>query len=227
MRNLCLGTVALAAVMASPAHADFINFAQFGPVGTAVANGAVGTTLSGVHFGITDSGAAFTEYCESKARTCAATDTWAGEFYANEVILFDNFGAGPVKISFTSPLTSLTDLQAQANDYGAFSETLDAFNSIGTMVNSDTAAWFNSTSNLTYGEGTIPVLGVAAASIAYVTVITTNNGGGFALGGVGGVGNPGGPTIPEPSTWAMMVIGLAGLGFARYRGLWRTVAPGT
>ena len=25
------------------------------------------------------------------------------------------------------------------------------------------------------------------------------------------------PTVPEPSTWAMLIIGFAGLGFARYR----------
>jgi hypothetical protein len=32
-----------------------------------------------------------------------------------------------------------------------------------------------------------------------------------------GVPNGGGPTIPEPSTWAMMLLGFAGLGFASYR----------
>jgi hypothetical protein len=30
--------------------------------------------------------------------------------------------------------------------------------------------------------------------------------------------------VPEPSTWAMMVLGFAGLGFAGYRARKRTVA---
>jgi hypothetical protein len=38
--------------------------------------------------------------------------------------------------------------------------------------------------------------------------------------------NPGGSitAIPEPSTWAMMLLGFAGLGYAAYRGSRRTAA---
>ena len=43
---------------------------------------------------------------------------------------------------------------------------------------------------------------------AYATVSVT----GLTIGPVGSVG-----TVPEPSTWAMMLIGFAGLGFAGYR----------
>ena len=32
------------------------------------------------------------------------------------------------------------------------------------------------------------------------------------------------PVIPEPSTWAMMVVGFAGLGFAGYRAKRRNIA---
>jgi PEP-CTERM motif len=34
------------------------------------------------------------------------------------------------------------------------------------------------------------------------------------------------PVVPEPSTWAILIIGLAGLGGARYRGFRRSAAPG-
>jgi hypothetical protein len=45
-------------------------------------------------------------------------------------------------------------------------------------------------------------------------------GGPFYLGGVGGLA----PTVPEPSTWAMMLLGFAGLGFAGYRARMRVKA---
>jgi hypothetical protein len=35
-----------------------------------------------------------------------------------------------------------------------------------------------------------------------------------------------GAPVPEPSTWAMMLLGFAGLGFAGYRASRRTTAPG-
>jgi PEP-CTERM motif len=34
-------------------------------------------------------------------------------------------------------------------------------------------------------------------------------------------------TVPEPSTWAMMLVGFAGLGFAGYRASRRTAAAAT
>jgi PEP-CTERM motif len=35
-----------------------------------------------------------------------------------------------------------------------------------------------------------------------------------------------GGAVPEPSTWAMMLVGFAGLGFAGYRSRWRRAAVG-
>jgi hypothetical protein len=224
MRNLCLGTVALAALVASPAHADFINFALFGPTGTAVGSPGSGTTSNGVPFTISDSGnAGFQELCEDKTRACGpAADTWAGEFYLDEVILFNDSASSPVTITFATPITSLTDLQAQAENGGPFTETLDAFNGT-TLVASDSAAWDNGGGGPP-GEGTIPKLSIDfAGGITSVTISTTNDDSGFALGGIGGVNN----TIPEPSTWALTIIGLAGLGFARHGGSRRTAALGT
>jgi hypothetical protein len=46
--------------------------------------------------------------------------------------------------------------------------------------------------------------------------LTANGNGGFGTDFVFGRGQPIG-AVPEPSTWAMMLIGFAGLGFASYR----------
>jgi hypothetical protein len=221
MRRLIFA-VALAAVGGcwSPAFADFIDFSQFGTTGTSVASGATGTTAGGVTFTISNGGSGFTEYCEDKNRQCdGGSYTWAGEFYKDEVILF-SAASGTVTIDFSTPITSLVDLQAQANNYGAFTETLTAYDG-STVVATDSADWFNSVSDTTYGEGTIPKLSVYyALGITSITIGTTNDGGGFALGGVGGEGNIT-PGAPEPSTWAMMALGFAALGFAGRRSLRR------
>ena len=42
----------------------------------------------------------------------------------------------------------------------------------------------------------------------------------------GCIGGGGQPAIPEPSTWAMLLMGFAGLGFAAYRRSTRTTALG-
>ena len=187
------------------------------PVANSIASGAAGTTLDGVSFTIGDTGAAgFTEYCESKTRTCGnEVDTWAGEFYTNEVILFNNGVTSPVTINFATPLTSLVDLQAQANAYGAFTETLTAYDGAA-VIATDLMPWFNGVYGPP-GEGTIPKLSVygllGAADITSVTISTTNDSIGLALGGVGGIENG----VPEPSTWAMIIAGFAGLAYAGYR----------
>ncbi len=48
---------------------------------------------------------------------------------------------------------------------------------------------------------------------------TANSGAIFETGSPGSTrgGGGGGGTVPEPSTWAMLLIGFAGLGFAGYR----------
>lgn len=224
MRALWFGTVALVALAASPANADFINFAQFGPTGTALGSPTTGTTVGGVPFSISDTGnAGFTEFCEDKSRLCAPTFTWAGEFFLDEVILFNNGAVSPVDLSFATPITSLTDLQAQSNAPGAFTETLTAYDG-STVVDTDSADWTNGVSGPP-GEGTIPTLSVAfAGGITSISISTTNDSEGFALGGIGGVNNSG---VPEPSTWGVMAIGLAGLSLAWYRGRRKTTASGS
>lgn len=216
MRLLALATMAVAALAFSgQARADFIDFSQFGPTGTVLSSPGTGTTLGGVSFTISNPGnVGFSAYCEDKARLCATNNTWAGEFYKDEVILYSE-PPGPVTILFSTPIFDLSNLQAQANNPGAFTETLTAFNGT-TQVAIDTANWYNSVEDPSYGEGTIPQLNVAwAGGITSVQISTTNDDGGFALGGVGGVNNNP-QNVPEPAGMAVIMLGLLGLAAARY-----------
>jgi hypothetical protein len=57
---------------------------------------------------------------------------------------------------------------------------------------------------------------------AAISAINADIGAGDEYFAVGGTTNSAIPTIPEPSTWAMMLLGFAGLGFVGYRASRRT-----
>jgi hypothetical protein len=118
-----------------------------------------------------------------------------------------------VTIDFASPIASILHLEAQANDYGSYTASLTAFNgatNLGTVS-------YNAFNDL-FSEGSIPYLDFSAPAITRIVIATTNDGAGFALGGTGGVGNEppgvGAGGVPEPASWAMMLIGFGGLGGA-------------
>jgi hypothetical protein len=52
-----------------------------------------------------------------------------------------------------------------------------------------------------------------------LTLSVTNGSGAFAIGG-----GTAGSVVPEPSTWGMMLLGFAGLGFVGFRASRRTAA---
>jgi hypothetical protein len=199
---------ACALVLATPAFADSIDFSQFGAPGSTFGGTLTGTTHEGDVFTITSPNGVFFEFLEDATRSFGYS--WAGEFAKGETILWDGEGSGSVTITFTNPITSIQDLEAQANAFGGYTATLTAFDGLTELGSvSDDA---NNDAGNPAVEGTIPNLNFSGAEITSIVISTTDDGGGFALGGTGGVGNPI-PGAPEPSVWALMFAGLGGIGF--------------
>ncbi len=169
--------VALGLAMTGAAHADTINFSQFGADGTTLSSPLVGVTMGGVGVTLTSPNGSFTMYQEG--------NDWHGIFPSGAPILFDGEGAGAVDLSFASGLSSLT-LAGQANAYGAYTETATAYSG-NTVVDTVAANSFNYvTTNYPQYTGTVPFLTVTGTDITSVVFSTTNDSIGLALyGGAG------------------------------------------
>jgi hypothetical protein len=185
-----LAVIALAAgfAAASSAQADTINFSQFGPTFTVLSSPLTGTTVGGDTVTLTSPNGSFERRDEGNG--------WAGIFPAGEPVLWDHDGSGAVDLSFLHPITSLT-LGAESNIYGAYTETFQAFAGM-TLVDTKSASAISGNGP----EGTVPFLTVTGPGITQVVVTTTNDAGGFALGGS--------LAVPGPALGA----GLPGLFFA-------------
>ncbi len=91
----------------------------------------------------------------------------------------------------------------------------DVFWQVGSSATLGTTTDFAGTivaeASITLTTGANIACGRAIALTAAVTMDSNNV-------GIGGCDSPpGGSAVPEPSTWAMMLLGFAGLGFAGYR----------
>ena len=110
-------------------------------------------------------------------------------------------GSGPWVFQIGSTLTTASDSAIIAPDNGA-----NVYWQVGTSATLGTSTAF---------EGTI----IADVSDTLNTDATVVDGRVFALDGAVTLQDNtiSVPTVPEPSTWAMMLIGFAGLGFVGYR----------
>lgn len=196
LKILLASSSALIIGLSGVAHADSINFGQFGPNGSTFPNVLTGTTTDGVGITVTGPGLGF-EVLEEGAG-------WDGNFPANTPVLFDNYAPGAVTIDFATPISNITDLALELNLFGSFTATLQAYDGT-TLLGSQS---FTSTSG--YDPGTQMSFNFSGSGITSIVLSSTNDAEGLGLGGAGGTGGYAG--TPEPSTWFLMIGGLAGIG---------------
>ena len=113
--------------------------------------------------------------------------------------------------------STLTTASASDIDFINGAGGNDVFWQVGSSATLGTTTDFAGTivaeASITLNTGANIACGRAIALTAAVTMDTNNVGGSCG----GGSGGGGGSAIPEPSTWVMMLVGFAGLGYASYR----------
>jgi Ice-binding-like/PEP-CTERM motif len=129
-------------------------------------------------------------------------------------------GEGDPDASFVFQIGS-TLITASASDVNFIggANGNDVFWQVGSSATLGTTTQFVGSivalTSITLTTGANIACGRAIALNAAVTMDTNDVGTGGCDSPPGG--SPSTPTIPEPSTWAMMLLGFAGLGFAGYR----------
>jgi hypothetical protein len=212
MRKLLpLGILAAAGLTAAqPAYAvdaiwdgsgsnDSVSWGQLGSTGTVVASGTTATSTNGLIVTLTDSSGPMERRDQGSG--------WNGDFALGEQLLW-NQQFGSITISFASPV-SAAGAQIQGDTFGPYTARITL--SDGSFFD------INATSGSS-GADTNPFLGAISdsANIASVTfsLLTPNQD--FAISSLFLIDGPSG--VPEPATWAMMLLGFGAMGMAIRRG---------
>jgi hypothetical protein len=218
----------ICALAAAPALADTIDFTQWGGAGATLGNGGTGHTSGGA--GIEISGPAsngFTVFIQT-------TGGWQGQFADAASLLYDNDIPGPVTITFATgadltPIQSISDITAQADDFGPYTTTFEAFSCNGETLVADCAGKGQligvghfSSDNLGNAD-TIPGFSFTSTSadIAYIVLSTTDDADGIGVGPTATT-NVVVTGVPEPATWTLLMGGFGALGAALRFGRRRT-----
>jgi hypothetical protein len=126
-----------------------------------------------------------------------------------------DFGLNPVPAgNFTSTIDFANSIVADYTINFATSTRNLLLNSILLAGTGTTTGWFSTTTGTT-GPGSISVVGVGLAAGTYRVTLngTAPAGGGVFTGSITAT-----PTaVPEPGTWALMLLGFGGIGFALRR----------
>jgi len=176
---------------------DSFMWGQLGGIGSAVPSGTVATSTNGATVTITDS--------VSSTQRLDQGNGWNGSFGAGEQLLFHQ-GSGVLTFSFATPVMA-AGAQIQSNTFGAF---------IARLTTSDGSFFDIAGTSGSGGGDTNPFLGVMSdtANITSISFNLQTNNSGFAISQLNTIGRQQAPAVPEPGTWAMMLLGFGGMGVA-------------
>lgn len=210
MRKLALA-VAASFVLASSAQAavvqvtsegalgpdDSVDWAQLGPEFTPVPSGTTAVSGGGITMTLTDSVDDMLRYDQSSG--------WSGNFAPGDTLLQNNFD-GSITITFDTAVRGV-GAQVQQDIFGAFTSTI--------MVNGGALGTFMLGGTSTSDADDSAIFHGVLSDAADITSITFLNdpGASFALGNLSLVAG----VIPEPATWALMILGFGAVGGAMRR----------
>ena len=221
MRKLLLACTALIA-LSGAADATTITPDDVGDSGTGTFNGLIGGNIL-----VPQLGASLTLSVNSYT---AATNTWVFGYtvanttqapWSSSVSAF-GFNVDPNLVSVSS--TGLFDLALRNVNVSGGVGTIDFCNSAGASCNGGSSNGVNpgasasGTFTLDFADNATTTLTFTDYFVRYQEI---NGPGVYGKSGVGFASdiviNPTVGAVPEPSTWAMMILGFAGVGFMAYR----------
>ena len=180
---------------------DFIDWAQLGPSSTTVITSPVNVTSNLGINAIASNPQDFIRFDQGLG--------WGGNFANGDALLFTNFGNGPMDIVFANPVSG-AGAQIQADYFGNYTGYLNVYGSDGITLlanytENGVSNYFGDNSAIFMGvRDTVPDIGKIEFSVISETGYND-----FAINRLDL--NP----VPEPNAFALIGIGLAGIGLAR------------
>ena len=181
---------------------DTIDWSQLGPSGTSVVTPTNVTTANANTVTVGDG--------VNPAERRNQGSGWFGNFANGDALLW-NRGAGDLTFTFANAVAGF-GTQFQSDSFGAFTGSISVNGGALGVFN------FNGNSN-SNGDNSAVFAGILSdsADITSVTYSLTSNGTSFAInqGRLTGSGLVG--VVPEPSAWALLILGMGTVGAAMRR----------
>jgi PEP-CTERM motif len=177
---------------------DSVSWGQLGPTDTVVPSGTAATSVNGLVLILTDSVGSMERRDQGNG--------WDGSFGLGEQLLW-NEGDGTITITFGTPV-SAAGAQIQSDSFGDF---------IARITLNDGSFFTIGGTSAPTGADTNPFIGAISdsANIASISFSMPTNGPSFAISSLLLID---GPSVPEPATWALMLLGFGTMGLAIRRG---------
>ena len=223
LRTAAIAAFALAATVATSASAtvfgitnvgaiagptDSIDWSQLGATFTSVTSPVVVTSGGGASVTVSSAGGDLQRRDQG--------DGWSGNFAPGTALLWDD-GVGPdITLTFANPVAAV-GAKIQADFFGPFTAQIVGSNGavLGSFDEDGVASSAADDSTIFIG---LQSTAIDISQIQFTLLSASNAPNDFAIGPVTFSTTPISAGIPEPATWAMMIVGFAMVGGA-LRGL--------